>query len=69
MEQGSLSTTDGSEVSATNYLRSEFLDVKVGDKYMGNCVTELKLLSTIITTAWIYLTLILSQRQNNLVKP
>ncbi|MFK4782034.1 phage tail spike protein [Lactococcus petauri] len=34
-EQGSLSTTDGSEVSATNYIRSEFLDVKVGDKYIG----------------------------------
>lgn len=34
-EQGSLSTTDGSEVSATNYLRSEFMDVKVGDKYIG----------------------------------
>lgn len=34
-EQGSLSTTDGSEVSASNYLRSEFLDVNVGDKYIG----------------------------------
>ena len=26
-EQGSLSTSDGSEITATNYIRSEFIDV------------------------------------------
>lgn len=34
-EQGSLSTSDGSEISATNYLRSEFIDVAQGDKLIA----------------------------------
>ena len=34
-EQGSLNTSDGTEVSATNYLRSEFIDVSSGDKYIS----------------------------------
>ncbi|OJG10065.1 phage minor structural protein [Enterococcus asini] len=34
-EQGSLSTSDGSEISATNYLRSEYIDVAEGDKLIG----------------------------------
>ena len=34
-EQGSLSTSDGSEITATNYIRSEFIDVESGDKYIA----------------------------------
>ncbi|EFQ9789702.1 hypothetical protein HZF31_003277 [Listeria monocytogenes] len=34
-EQGSLSTADGSEISATNYIRSEYIDVTEGDKLIG----------------------------------
>ncbi|EHM3378967.1 phage tail protein [Listeria monocytogenes] len=34
-EQGSLSTTDGSETSSTSYIRSEFIDVESGDKYIA----------------------------------
>lgn len=34
-EQGSLSTSDGSEIIATNYIRSEFIDVESGDKYIA----------------------------------
>lgn len=34
-EQGSLSTGDGSEISATNYIRSEYIDVAEGDKLIG----------------------------------
>ncbi|HAC1448364.1 TPA_asm: hypothetical protein GI897_00920 [Listeria monocytogenes] len=34
-EQGSLSTSDGSEISATNYIRSEFIDVESGEKYIS----------------------------------
>lgn len=34
-EQGSLSTADGSEISATNYIRSEYIDVAEGDKLIG----------------------------------
>lgn len=34
-EQGSLSAADGSEVSATNYIRSEYIDVAEGDKLIG----------------------------------
>ncbi|EAG3610571.1 hypothetical protein B7510_12615 [Listeria monocytogenes] len=34
-EQGSLSTADGSEISATNYIRSEYIDVVEGDKLIG----------------------------------
>lgn len=32
-EQGSLNTSDGSEITATNYIRSEFIYVESGDKY------------------------------------
>lgn len=34
-EQGSLSTSDGSEISATNYIRSEYIDVAEGDKLIS----------------------------------
>lgn len=34
-EQGSLGTSDGSEITATNYIRSEFIDVESGDKYIA----------------------------------
>lgn len=34
-EQGALSTSDGSEISATNYIRSEFIDVESGEKYIS----------------------------------
>ena len=34
-EQGSLSTSDGSEITATNYIRSEFMNVESGDKYIA----------------------------------
>ncbi|MDT2804867.1 phage tail spike protein [Enterococcus lactis] len=34
-EQGSLNTSDGSEITATNYIRSEFIDVESGDKYIA----------------------------------
>ncbi|MFA1481758.1 phage tail spike protein [Enterococcus faecalis] len=34
-EQGSLSTSDSSEITATNYIRSEFIDVESGDKYIA----------------------------------
>lgn len=34
-EPGSLSTGDGSEISATNYIRSEYIDVAEGDKLIG----------------------------------
>lgn len=34
-EQGSLSTADGSEISAINYIRSEYIDVTEGDKLIG----------------------------------
>ncbi|MEQ7038703.1 phage tail spike protein [Enterococcus hirae] len=34
-EQGSLSTSDGSEIYATNYIRSEYIDVAEGDKLIG----------------------------------
>lgn len=34
-EQGSLSTSDGSEVVSSSYLRSEFLEVQPGDKFIG----------------------------------
>jgi phage minor structural protein len=34
-EQGSLNTSDGSEISATNYIRSEFIAVESGEKYIS----------------------------------
>ena len=34
-EQGSLNTSDGSEITATNYIRSEFIYVESGDKYIA----------------------------------
>lgn len=34
-EQGSLSTADGSEISAINYIRSEYIDVTEVDKLIG----------------------------------
>lgn len=34
-EQGSLNSSDGAEVSATNYLRSEFIDVAPSEKYIS----------------------------------
>ena len=34
-EQGSLNTSDGTEITATNYIRSEFIYVESGDKYIA----------------------------------
>ena len=34
-QQGSLSTTDGSEMASTTFLRSEVMEVKTGEKYIG----------------------------------
>ena len=34
-QQGSLSTSDGTEISASNYLRSDFIDVFPREKYIG----------------------------------
>ncbi|WP_249641528.1 MULTISPECIES: phage tail spike protein [unclassified Enterococcus] len=34
-EQGSLNTSDGSEITATNHIRSEFIYVESGDKYIA----------------------------------
>ncbi|WP_223804479.1 phage tail spike protein [Lactococcus kimchii] len=37
-QQGTLSTTDGSEQAATNYLRSDYIAVNTGDKFIAQLI-------------------------------